>query len=44
MIEITGASDGLGLQLAKLYQKAGKAVANVSRNSCEYADYTLPAH
>lgn len=38
MIVITGASDGLGYQLAKLYQQAGKTVVNVSRRACEYAD------
>lgn len=38
MILITGASDGLGLQLAKLYKEAGKKVVNISRNNSEYAD------
>ena len=41
MIIITGASDGLGLQLAKLYQADGKKVVNVSRNDSKYADYNL---
>ncbi len=31
MIVITGASDGLGQQLAKAYQQAGKTVVNISR-------------
>ncbi len=37
MIVITGASDGLGLQLAKVYQKSGKRVVNISRRASEYA-------
>ena len=41
MIVITGASDGLGLQLAKLYQEAGKKVVNVSRNESQYADENI---
>jgi len=41
MIVITGASDGLGLQVAKLYKEAGKKVVNVSRNKCEYADINI---
>lgn len=41
MIVITGASDGLGLQLAKLYQEAGKKVANISRGECKYADLNI---
>lgn len=41
MIAITGASDGLGLQLARLYKEAGKTVVNVSRTECEYADYNV---
>ena len=41
MIITTGASDGLGLQLAKLYKKAGKKVVNISRRECEYADVNL---
>lgn len=36
-IVITGASDGLGLQLAKLYKGSGKRVVNVSRRDSEYA-------
>jgi len=41
MIVITGASDGLGKQLAKLYKEAGKKVVNISRNECEYADANI---
>lgn len=41
MIIITGASDGLGCQLAKIYAEAGKNVVNVSRNSCEYTGQNL---
>lgn len=41
MIVITGASDGLGLQLAKLYKEAGKTVVNISRRESEYADHNI---
>lgn len=41
MIVITGASDGLGLQLAKLYQDAGKKVINISRRESEFADVNI---
>lgn len=41
MIVITGASDGLGLQVAKLYKETGKTVVNISRNECEYADVNI---
>lgn len=41
MIVITGASDGLGLQVAKLYKKAGKKVVNISRRESEYADVNI---
>ncbi len=41
MIIITGASDGLGKQVAKLYKEAGKKVLNISRNECEYADMNI---
>ena len=41
MIVITGASGGLGGELAKLYKKDGKTVINVSRNPSEYADKNL---
>lgn len=37
MIIITGASDGLGLQLAKLYKEAGKKVINISRRKSEFS-------
>ncbi|MCA9318473.1 SDR family oxidoreductase [Candidatus Saccharibacteria bacterium] len=38
MIVITGASDGLGFALAKLYAERGEKVANISRRECEYAE------
>ena len=41
MIVITGASDGLGLQLAKLYKEAGKRVINISRRKSEFADVNI---
>ncbi len=41
MLVITGASDGLGLQLAKLYQKEGKKVINISRAKSEFADINI---
>ena len=41
MIIITGASDGLGLELAKLYKEAGKKVVNISRRPCKYADENI---
>jgi len=41
MIVITGASDGLGHELAKLYKEAGKKVVNISRRKCEYADENI---
>ncbi len=41
MIVITGASDGLGLQIAKLYKETGKTVVNISRNESEYADVNI---
>jgi len=41
MIVITGASDGLGLQVAKLYKEAGKTVVNISRTESEYADINI---
>ncbi len=41
MIVITGASDGLGLQLAKLYQEAGVKVVNISRRPSKYADINI---
>lgn len=41
MIVITGASDGVGLQVAKLYKEAGKKVVNISRRECEYADENI---
>lgn len=41
MIVITGASDGLGLQVARLYKEAGKKVVNISRRKCEFADVNI---
>lgn len=41
MIVITGASDGLGLGLARLYQADGKTVVNVSRRTSAAADTDL---
>lgn len=41
MIVITGASDGLGLQLAKLYKESGKKVVNISRRPSKYADINI---
>jgi uncharacterized protein len=41
MIVITGASDGLGLELAKIYKEAGKKVVNVSRRKSHFADENL---
>jgi len=41
MIIITGASDGLGLELAKIYKEAGKKVINVSRRNSDFADENL---
>jgi NADP-dependent 3-hydroxy acid dehydrogenase YdfG len=38
MIIITGASDGLGLQLAKLYKESGMKVVNISRSKSDFAD------
>lgn len=41
MIIITGASDGLGLELAKLYKQSGKKVINISRRPSDFADRNL---
>jgi len=41
MIVITGASDGLGLQLAKVFNDAGKRVVNISRTESKYANVNL---
>lgn len=41
MIVITGASDGLGAEVAKLYKEAGKTVVNVSRRESDYADIDI---
>lgn len=41
MIIITGASDGLGLELAKLYKQSGKKVISISRRKSDFADENL---
>jgi NADP-dependent 3-hydroxy acid dehydrogenase YdfG len=41
MIVITGASDGLGLRLARVYKEAGKRVVNISRRDSRYANDNL---
>jgi len=41
MIIITGASDGLGKAVARLYKEAGKKVVNISRRECEYAEVNI---
>lgn len=41
MIVITGASDGLGLAVAKLYKEEGKTVVNISRQGSEAADVNI---
>lgn len=41
MIVITGASDGLGNELAKLYTEAGKKVVNISRNDSQNAEVNI---
>lgn len=41
MIVITGASDGLGKQIAKLYKESGKKVINISRTNSELADINI---
>lgn len=41
MIIITGASDGLGLELARIYKDTGKKVINISRRKSEFADVDL---
>jgi 3-oxoacyl-[acyl-carrier protein] reductase len=41
MIVITGASDGLGLQVAKLYKESGKKIVNISRNESKHADVNI---
>ena len=43
MIIITGASDGLGKELAKLYQTQGTGVVNISRRECEFAKVNILA-
>lgn len=41
MIVITGASDGLGLELAAIFAQAGKTVVNVSPRECAVAEYNF---
>lgn len=41
MIVITGASDGLGLQIAKIYHELGKTVINIARRDCEFAEINI---
>ena len=41
MIVITGASDGLGRELAKLYKEDGEKVVNISRSKCEFATINI---
>ncbi len=41
MIVITGASDGIGLELARLYKKDGKEVINISRRESEAAEVNI---
>ncbi len=41
MIVITGASDGLGLALAKLFQAEDKTIVNISRRKSSYANYNI---
>lgn len=44
MIVITGASDGLGLQLSRVMKEANKTVVNISRRESKYADYNILAN
>ena len=41
MIVITGASDGLGLEIAKAYDELGERVINISRSDSSHADDNL---
>ena len=41
MIVITGASSGIGLEVAKLYKETGMKVVNVSLHECEHADVNI---
>lgn len=43
MIVITGASDGLGKELARLYRQENKFIVSVSLEACEYADVNIIA-
>lgn len=44
MIVITGASDGLGKEIAKLYKEAGKKVVNIARSVSEFADVNIQSN
>lgn len=41
MIVITGASDGVGLQLAKIYKESDEIVVSISRRECQYAEHSI---
>lgn len=41
MIIITGASDGLGRQVAKIYKEAGRRVVNISRRESEFSNTNI---
>ncbi len=41
MVVITGASDGLGLQIAKVFSDAGVKVVNLSRSESKYASVNI---
>lgn len=41
MILITGASEGLGYELARQYKVRGDVIVNVSRRECDGADYNI---
>ncbi len=43
MIVITGASDGLGKEIAKLYKESGQKVVNISRRDSEFAVVNIQA-
>lgn len=43
MIVITGATDGLGREIARLYQKTGMKVVNISRRRLDSADINIQA-
>lgn len=41
MIVITGASDGLGYELAKVFNEEKHTIVNISRSACSIADYNF---